>query len=43
MSERLPGCGHPPAPGADALAEMGDGLRVAEKVVKAHGLSLGNL
>ena len=26
--------------GADALAEMGDGLRVAEKVLKAHGLSV---
>ena len=26
--------------GADRLAEMGDGLRVAKKVLKAHGLSL---
>jgi putative transcriptional regulator len=26
------------APGANAFAEMGDGLRVAEKVLKAHGL-----
>jgi hypothetical protein len=28
------------APGADALAEMGDGGRVAEKVLEAHGSSL---
>jgi hypothetical protein len=28
------------APGANALAEMCDGLRVAEKILKAHGLSL---
>ena len=28
---------------ADALAEMGDGLRVAEKVLEAHGLSLVHL
>jgi hypothetical protein len=27
-------------PGANALAEMGDGLRVAEELLKAHGLSL---
>jgi hypothetical protein len=31
------------APGADALAEMDNGLRVAEKVLKAHGLSLVHL
>ena len=31
------------SPGANALAEMGDGLRVAEKVLKAHGLSLVHL
>ena len=29
--------------GADALAEMGDGLRVTEKVLKAHDLSLVHL
>ena len=27
-------------PGADTLAKMGDGLRVAEKVLKAHSLSV---
>jgi len=27
-------------PGADALAEMGDGWRVAEELLEAHGLSL---
>jgi hypothetical protein len=31
------------APGADAFAEMGDGLRVAEKVLEGHGLSLVHL
>jgi hypothetical protein len=31
------------APGADALAEMGDGLRVAEEILEAHGLSLVHL
>jgi hypothetical protein len=30
-------------PGANALAEMGYGLRVAEKVLKAHGSSLEHL
>jgi hypothetical protein len=28
---------------ADALAEMGDGVRIAEKVLKAHELSLEHL
>jgi len=28
------------AAGADALAEMGNGLFVAEKILEAHGLSL---
>jgi hypothetical protein len=31
------------ASGADALAEMGDGLCVAKKLLKAHGLSLEHL
>jgi hypothetical protein len=31
------------SPGADRLAEMGDGLRVAEKVLEAHGSSLEHL
>jgi len=31
------------SPGADALAKMGDGGRVAEKILKAHGLSLEHL
>jgi hypothetical protein len=28
---------------ADRLAEMGDGLRVAEKILEAHGLSIARM
>jgi hypothetical protein len=28
--------------GADGLAEMGDGLGVAEEILEAHGLSVVN-